>query len=264
MQYNFNAKPNLGGKWVFPNLAAFLSNQATHFEEGIPSTITPRELRQTSVAGYVQDDWRVRPNLTLNLGVRYEMTTVINDAQGKITNVTDSTGPSLQCGSLFDSHFAPKGVAPAGSACSSVGPYYSNPTRLNFEPRIGFAWDPFRDGKTSVRGAFGMYDVVPLPGYFLTLQNQSAPFIVFDSVDKHLGGKFFQGGLDVLTNPPPGAKVGRLATSTVEANPRRSYVLQWNLNVQRQINPDLSVTLGYVGSHGVHMLIRGDDANMKC
>jgi hypothetical protein len=53
-----------------------------------------------------------------------------------------------------------------------------------------------------------------------------------------------------------------LATSTIEANPHRNYVLQWNLNVQRQITPDLSVTLGYVGSHGVHNLIRGDDANM--
>ena len=262
MQYNLIAYENPGGRWNFSNIYSFLANNAKHFEAGIPSSITPRELRQTLFAGYVQDDWRVRPNLTLNLGVRYEMTTVINDAQGKITNVTNITGANLQCGTQFDSQFAPRGVAPAGSACNTVGPYYSNPTRLNFEPRVGFAWDPFRDGKTSVRGAFGMYDVVPLPGYFLTLQNQSAPFIVFDSVDKHLGGKFFQGGLDVLTNPPPGAKVGRLATSTVEANPRRSYVLQWNLNVQRQINPDLSVTLGYVGSHGVHMLIRGDDANM--
>jgi hypothetical protein len=262
MQYNLTAYENPGGRWNFSNIYSFLTNNAKHFEAGIPSSITPRELRQTLFAGYVQDDWRIRPNLTLNLGVRYETTTVINDAQGKITNVTDITGPNLQCGTLFDSHFAPNNVAPAGSACSTVGPYYSNPTRLNFEPRVGFAWDPFRDGKTSVRGAFGMYDVLPLPGYFLTLQNQSAPFIVFDSVDKHLGGTFYQGGLDVLTNPPPGAKVGRLAVSTVEAHPRRSYVLQWNLNVQRQITPDLSVTLGYVGSHGVHMLIRGDDANM--
>jgi hypothetical protein len=181
--------------------------------------------------------------------------------------VTDITGPNVQCGTLFDSHFAPVGKpAPAGSACNTVGPYYSNATRMNFEPRVGFAWDPFRDGKTSVRGAFGMYDVLPLPGYFLTLQNQSAPFIIFDSVDKTssgnpLAGKFFSGGNSLLLNPS-GGKLGALATSTVEQNPHRSYVLQWNLNVQRQVTPDLSVTLGYVGSHGVHMLIRGDDGNM--
>jgi hypothetical protein len=268
MQYNFIAKENPGGRWNFGDLAAFLTNNAKHFEAGIPSTITPRELRQTLFAGYVQDDWRIRPNLTLNLGVRYEMATVINDAQGKITNVVSITSPNLQCGTLFDSQFAPGGTTPAGAACNTVGPYYSNPTRLNFEPRIGFAWDPFHDGKTSVRGAFGMYDVLPLPGYFLTLQNQSAPFIIFASVDKPssgsnpLAGQFYTGGQNLLTNPPAGAKLGVLATSTVEAHPHRSYVLQWNLNVQRQITPDLSVTLGYVGSHGVHMLIRGDDGNM--
>ncbi len=269
MQYNLTAHENPGGRWNFANLAAFLTNNAKHFEAGIPSTITPRELRQTLFAGYVQDDWRFRPNLTLNLGLRYEMTTAINDAQGKITNVVDIAGPKLQCGTLFNSGFNPgNGVPPAGSACDSVGPYFSNPTRLNFAPRIGFAWDPFRDGKTSVRAAFGIYDVLPLPGYFLTLQNQSAPFIIFDSVDKPssgtntLAGQFYSGGAGLLTNPPKGARLGALATSTIEAHPHRSYVLQWNLNVQRQIAPDLSVSLGYVGSHGVHMLIRGDDGNM--
>ena len=269
LQYNLIAHENPGGRWNFSNLAAFLTNNAKHFEAGIPSTITPRELRQTLFAGYVQDDWRFRPNLTLNLGLRYEMTTAINDAQGKITNVVDIAGPKLQCGTLFNSGFNPgNGVPPAGSACDSVGPYFSNPTRLNFAPRIGFAWDPFRDGKTSVRAAFGIYDVLPLPGYFLTLQNQSAPFIIFDSVDKPssgtntLAGQFYSGGAGLLTNPPKGARLGALATSTIEAHPHRSYVLQWNLNVQRQIAPDLSVSLGYVGSHGVHMLIRGDDGNM--
>src|SRR5882762_3861377 len=268
MQYNFIARENPGGRWNFSNLGAFLTNKAKHFEAGIPSTITPRELRQTMVAGYVQDDWRFRTNLTLNLGMRYEMTTVLNDAQGKITNVVNIAGPTVQCGTLFNSGFAPRNTAPAGSACDSVGPYYSNPTRLNFAPRIGFAWDPFRDGKTSVRGAFGIYDVLPLPAYFLTMQNQSAPFIIFDSVDKPssgpntLAGQFYTGGATLLTNPPPGARLGALATSTVEAHPHRNYVLQWNLNLQRQITRDLSVSLGYVGSHGVHMLLRGDDGNM--
>jgi hypothetical protein len=271
MQYNYIARVTPGGRWNFSNLASFLTNKAKHFEAGIPSTITPRELRQTLIAGYVQDDWRLRSHLTLNLGLRYEMVTVIKDAQGKITSLLNIGDPAPQCGVQFDSSFAPGGpTAPRlpGSVCGGVGPYYHNPTLRNFEPRIGFAWDPFRDGKTSVRGGFGIYDVLPLPGYFLVLQAQAAPFMIFDSVDKPASGtnplqnQFSAGGQDLLTNPKPGVQVGKLSTSTAEANPHRNYVLEWNLNVQRQITPDLSITLGYIGSHGVHMLIRGDDGNM--
>jgi hypothetical protein len=263
MQYNYIARQNPGGRWNFPDIAAFFNNQSSHFEAGIPSTITPRELRQTLVAGYVQDDWRLRPNLTVNLGLRYEMTTVINDAQGKITSLLNITDAAPQCGTQFTSPFKPGGVSPPGAVCGSVGPYYTNPTKRNFEPRIGFAWDPFRDGKTSVRGGFGIYDVLPLPGYFLLQENQAAPFMIFASTNAssnpNVAGAFFQGGQNLLTNSVPPS---RLSTSTIEPHPHRNYVLQWNLNVQRQITQDLSVTVGYIGSHGVHMLIRGDDGNV--
>jgi hypothetical protein len=90
--------------------------------------------------------------------------------------------------------------------------------------------------------------------------------MIFDSVDKPssgtnpLPGQFAAGGQGLLTNPD--TQVGKLSSSTVESNPHRNYVLQWNLNVQRQITRDMSVSLGYIGSHGVHMLIRGDDGNM--
>ncbi len=268
MHYNYIARVTPGGRWNFSNLAAFLTNNARHFEAGIPSTITPRELRQTLIGGYAQDDWRLRSNLTLNLGLRYETVTVIKDAQGKITSLLNIADAAPQCGVTFTSPFAPGDQQLPGSVCGSVGPYYHNPTLRNFEPRIGFAWDPFRNGKTSVRGGFGIYDVLPLPGYFLVLQAQAAPFMIFDTVDRPasganpLRGQFSAGGQDLLTNPKPGVKVGKLSTSTVEAKPHRNYVLQWNLNVQRQITADLSITLGYIGSHGVHMLIRGDDGNM--
>jgi len=79
------------------------------------------------------------PNLTLNLGLRYEMATVPTEAQGRLTtliNITDT-----------DPHLG--------------DPYFLNPTRRNFEPRIGFSWDPFRNGKTAVRGGFGVFDVLP-------------------------------------------------------------------------------------------------------
>jgi carboxypeptidase family protein/TonB-dependent receptor-like protein len=264
MQYNFEAFQSQGGLWKFKTLKDLLINNAFHFEQGIPSTITPRELRQSLFAGYVQDDWRFRPNLTLNIGLRYEMATVMKDAQGKISSLLNISDPGPQCGTQYTS---PILSSVPGASCASVGPYYSNPTTRNFEPRIGFAWDPFRDGKTSVRGGFGIYDVLPLPAYFLTLQNQAGPFMVFSSLDTSgLAGHFFKDGETLLLNPPnvngQPVKPGTLAVSTFETHPHRNYVEEWNLNVQRQITPTLSLMVGYVGSHGVHNLTRGDDGNM--
>jgi hypothetical protein len=263
MLYNQQTFQNPGGRWQFTNFINFMAGVASSFEAGLPAVLTPREFRQTLFGAYVQDDWKLRSNLTLNIGLRYEMTTVLNDAQGKITNLVNITDTSPVCGTNFT---APVAQQP-GSSCGSVGPYYSNPTLRNFEPRIGFAWDPFRTGKTSVRGGFGIYDVLPLPGYFLLQQNQAAPFSVFksDHTAADLVGKFnsvtqnpTSNGETTLTN----SAGGKLSLSTIETHPHRNYVMQWNLNVQRQITSDMSVTIGYLGSHGVHLLMRGDDGNM--
>jgi outer membrane receptor protein involved in Fe transport len=273
MDYNFLVFQNPGGRWRFPSLTAFLTNnQANSFEAGLPNTVSPRELRQTLFGGYVQDDWRFRSNLTLNIGLRYEMTTILKDGQGKIASLLNIAGPdptpssstpdsNLRCGTLYTNTTI---VPQPGSACGSVGPYYSNPTLRNFEPRVGFAWDPFRNGKTSVRGGMGIYDVQPLPGYFLLQQNQSAPFMIFKSIKKGqlpggLKGQFFPQNGQTLLTTNTGSK---LSVSTVETNPHRSYVMEWNLNVQRQIGSDLTATIGYVGSRSVHLLLRGDDGNM--
>src|SRR6202008_1848567 len=107
----------------------------------------------------------------------------------------------------------------------------------------------------------GVYDILPLPGYFLLQQNQAAPFMIFKSTTAlanpalTLPSAFSAGnGQNLLTN----STTSRLAASTIETNPKRSYMLQWNFNIQRQLDPTLTLTLGYVGSHGVHLLMRGD------
>ena len=277
MPYNFEAFQNPGGRWKnFGGLTNFLqgvfSKPTGHFEAGLPQAITPREFRQTLFGAYVQDDWKFKPNLTLNVGLRYEMTTVLRDSQGKITSLVSIVEPSstvtsdanLRCQKQFDAA-ASYGIPPQpGTTCNSTGPYYSNPTLRNFEPRIGFAWDPFKNGKTSVRGSFGIYDVLPLGGYFILQENQSAPFMIFKSTNSaqpgNVAGGFGAGnGQTILSNP---SALAPLAASTIEPNPHRTYVMQWNLNVQRQIMQDTTLTVGYVGSRGVHLLMRGDDGNM--
>jgi outer membrane receptor protein involved in Fe transport len=273
-QYNPTAFQNPGGRWKFGSISDFLTGtNPSSFEAGLPNTVTSREMRQTIVGAYIQDDWRFHPNLTLNLGLRYEMATVVHDAQGKFGSLLSlfdpnpplpaagATAPSnLRCETQFDASAAFGVTAQAGTSCDSVGPYYKNPTLRDFEPRLGFAWDPFHSGRTSVRGGFGMYDVLPLPGYFLLQQNQAAPFMIFKSAKgAAVAGGFSAGnGQNLLTN----STTSRLAASMIEPNPKRSYVMQWDLNVQRQLDPTLTLTLGYVGSHGVHLLMRGDDGNM--
>jgi hypothetical protein len=263
MQFNEHTYQEPGGLYKFADYTHFLEGIPNSFEAELPIVDQPREFRQTLVGAYVQDDWKMRSNLTVNIGLRYEMVTVLKDAQNRLTNLADITGSSIVCAQQFTAPVPTQ----AGSSCNSVGPYYSNPTLRNFEPRIGFAWDPLKDGKTSVRGSFGIYDVLPLPGYFLLQQNQASPFLIFKSI--HGESNFTpqsgfatpfeagEGGVQLVNSTS-----SNLSVSTVEAHPHRNYVMEWNLNIQRQLTSSLSLSVGYVGSRGVHMLLRGDDGNM--
>jgi hypothetical protein len=266
MRYNFFQKYNPDGIWTFTSVGNFLTNHPNSLEGGLASPVTPRNLRQTLFGGYVQDDWRFRHNLTLNLGLRYEMTTVLSEVHGKLTNLRTVSDALPYCGTTdpaLTTVITP--ANPGGTpGCTGAAPYYSNPTTHNFEPRIGFAWDPRGDGKMSVRGGFALFDILPLPGYYYTQQGIETPFFLTGVIRQASAN--LAGSLGVPASDPNSAynKIGSnaLTAAFMEPNPKRNYVEQWNINVQRQITPSLTATVGYVGSHGVHMLIRGDDSNM--
>jgi hypothetical protein len=119
----------------------------------------------------------------------------------------------------------------------------------------------------SVRGGFALFDILPLPGYFYTQQGIETPFFLTGVVRSVANTPTDLSGLLGVPGSDPTSgfnKIGSkaLTAAFMEPNPKRNYVEQWNINVQRQITPSLTATVGYVGSHGVHMLIRGDDANM--
>jgi outer membrane receptor protein involved in Fe transport len=232
------------GTFKFGSMTSFLENNPKSVVGSIPGLVTPRYMRISIVGGYLQDDWRVRPRLTLNLGLRYEMSTVPTETKGKLTNLPTLDAALPQCGTL-------------ATGCASVAPYFSNPTLHNFEPRVGFAWDPFGGGKTAVRGGFGMFDVLPLLYTTVTLNGRGAPFYELGSATNPGQGTFPGGALPaILGNNTP------VEYGFVEHNPKRNYVMQWNLNVQREIAKGLTATIGYVGSHGVHQAFRADDARM--
>jgi hypothetical protein len=274
MDYNEHTFQNPGGRYIFGGISGnplsvgdyhdFFNGLPSHLEGGLLNIIDePREFRQTTFAAYVQDDWKFKSNVTFNIGLRYEPTTTLKDAQGRITNLPTITSTTLTCGSPFSVSAPPYNLpAQPGTSCDNVGPYYNNATTKNFEPRIGFAWDPFKNGKTSVRGSFGLYDVDPFAGYFLLQQNQAGPFLVFKSVtgDPSITGANFVagGGGAALAN----STASNLSESTVEGTPHRTYAEEWGLTIQRQLTSDISLTVGYVGSHSLHLLTRGDDGNM--
>jgi outer membrane receptor protein involved in Fe transport len=232
------------GTFKFGSIKALLTNNPKSVQGVVPGQITPRYMRLSIIGAYVQDDWRFRPNLTLNLGLRYEMSTVIKEANGKTINLPTIDAAFPICGIQF-------------AGCAGVGPYFSNPTLRNFEPRVGFAWDPFRNGKTAVRGGFGMFDVLPMLYTTVTLNGRGAPFFaIANATPPSLAqGSFPDQALP--SNPTHG-----LEYAYVEPHPHRNYVMQWNLNVQRQLAPSLTAMVGYVGSHGVHQAFRTDDSRM--
>ena len=236
------------GIWTFDNLSAFLQNQPTKFQGGIASSLTPRNFRQSIIGGYVQDDWRTKPNLTLNLGLRYEIATVPTETNGKLVNLRHITDLLPICG-----------VVVTGS-CSGTGPLFSNPTLHNFEPRIGFAWDPFHNGKMAVRGGAGLFDVLPLPYQFTLLETQAIPFFQYTTLKVNDPNNPVP--LTFPAVPPQDITGNKLRSTFIDSNPKRNYVSQWNLNVQYQLTPSLATMVAYVGSRGVHQPFRVDEADL--
>ena len=243
MMLQATALTDPNGIWNFPDMQSFLTNVPSKFAGGVASTLTPRNLRQSIFGAYIQDDWRFRTNLTMNLGLRYEIATVPTETSGKIVNLRNLADALPVCGV-----FVP-------GSCSGTGSFYSNPTLRNFEPRLGFAWDPFSNGKLAVRGGAGLFDVLPLPYQFILLTTQAAPFFTYASINNPAPGSFFNG-------LPSTLPLASLRSTYVESNPKRNYVTQWNLNIQYQLTPNLAAMVAYVGSRGVHQPFRVDEANL--
>jgi hypothetical protein len=221
------------GEFQFGSLADFLTNVPHSFTAAFPKLLTPRGNRQSIFGAYVQDDWRWRRNVTLNLGVRYEMSTVPTEVQGKLSNLYNLTDATPHLGN----------------------PYFLNPTLRNFAPRVGFAWDPFGSGRTAVRAGFGLFDSLPMLYEFITMNGRAAPFLETGSLTNLPPGSF-PGGAFALLGP------SSFEYNSVERKPHRNYIMQWNLNVQRELMPNVTALLGYVGSHGIHQPFRADDADI--
>jgi hypothetical protein len=290
MQLNVLRSARPGGIFAYTSWAAFLSNCGAQkigacttlggpgvasLTTDIPGALSPEEERQTIFGVYVQDDWRIRPNLMINLGLRYEPTTVPNDPKGRNSTLATIFFPTLGQLPLCGVAFTDASGTPTCDARN--GPLFKNNTLRNFDPRVGFAWDPTGNGKMSVRGGVGIYDQLPLLAFMGSTSNgNTAPFLVSGSSSNLATGSFGEaasfGPCPAAPTPPipwdPGtsaacqaAAAGGNRVAFIERAPKRAYVIQYNLSVQREIAPSTTLMIGYVGSHGVHGTTQVDDVN---
>jgi outer membrane receptor protein involved in Fe transport len=208
--------------------------------------------RQNNVFAFIQDDWKIRPGLTLNLGLRYELPTPWFDRSGN--GVTLRPG---QQSTVVPT--APLGMVFVGDTGIDKGLYPTD--KNNWAPRVGFAWTPVRNGKTVVRGAYGIfYDAVNAD---MIQWNTSQPFrYTFTipapySLSDPLHG---QPALPLSVNLQNPQFVGTQQLFYPDPNVSTPYLQEFNLNVQRELTKDLVVQVGYVGKVG-HKLLIGMSAN---
>ncbi|OFW34684.1 MAG: hypothetical protein A3J28_02440 [Acidobacteria bacterium RIFCSPLOWO2_12_FULL_60_22] len=213
----------------FANLSGFLLGQSSGYLAAIPVIPPDRTYQHTTLGFYFQDDFRVWPNLTLNLGLRYEFSTEFQDTQGRATPLVDVRN----------------------DAKITVGrTVFENPTLRNFSPRFGFAWDVRGDGRTAVRGGFGLlYDLGNLAGNMLR-GICSVPLCK----------------LSAVPTPPPLTTLPLVFPPEFEGKSlkgmdyhvQQPHMLQYNLTVERQLPREMAVTLAYAGSRGLNLYMRTD------
>lgn len=214
------------GTFGFNDIRSFLENRPARFLGLTPQATFDRYWRFTLMGFYVQDSWKVTPRFTLNPGMRYEFSTMPQDLYGRDSNMKN----------LFT------------DAVVVSGPLYANPTKKNFSPRLGFAWDVFGTGRTSLRGGYGVFfNTNNQQNLIVTVTNPPATPRVS------------------IANPtfplPPFARAVGNTVRPVEFNIKNPYVQHWNLNVQHQLPGGFLATIGYAGARGIHLL-RSNDVNI--
>jgi len=227
-RYNqgMTAPSQTDGTITYSTFANFLKAIPSVYAAASPDSDFNRFFVYNTYGFYMQDDWRATPRLTLNLGLRYEFMSTPNEVFGKQYALRNT----------------------ATGATFTPGPVMANHTFYNFSPRVGFAWDVFGNGKMAFRGGGGIYYDVGNLGNDLTRDALGhPPLAVTSSVTNTVTNAVIP---FPITIPP-----SELGTniSGIYYNVTQPRVVQYNLAVERRLPANVSLSVAYVGSRGVHL-----------
>jgi len=215
---------------------------------------------------FVQDDWRITNNLTLNLGLAWSIVTPINEAQGRQANFDIASGKLFVAGKAS--------IAGCSICVRSDGRVGLQLDKTALEPRIGIAWKPFGSQNTAVRAGYAIFHdsswnqggqgLWENPPYFAESQNfnnfQVCPFGNATSATP-LNCGIQRALLPIITSPPnPQTFPGNVQSQNLDF--KQGIVQQYNLNIERQLPGNVVLTTGYAGSRSTHILVDGMNLNI--
>jgi hypothetical protein len=211
------------GSFGFPSVAAFLAGTANSFSVTLGNQSS--SIAEGALGFFAQDNFRWRPNLILELGLRYDWNMTPTERYGRLIIFDPASSSLVRLG-------------------SGAGPIYQQNDK-NVQPRLGFAWDPFKNGRTSVRAAYGIHTDQPMTSVVMgTAANPPlATPLTFT------GAILFENAIDL-------ARAAGLAPVTVDRYFTNAYLQSWNFNVQRELPGGVAVMAGYFGSKGTHLILR--------
>ncbi len=196
-------------------------------QAGLPSM----DMRQTYFDGFIQDDWRVRSNLTLNLGIRYELNTPLYDRRKVLSNLDFVDGQLI-------AYIGGQAGYPRGLAFMN---------RKDFAPRFGLSYAPFGE-RTVLRAAYGIF-YAPIDMNTWCNQVHDVPLVFPETIQSD---NFIPSIRQLGFGP---AVLGKTTVSFAALDPhaRTGYVQQWNFNIQRQLSASTMLEVGYIGDRGDHL-----------
>ncbi|HXC70831.1 MAG TPA: TonB-dependent receptor [Pyrinomonadaceae bacterium] len=211
------------GSFNFPTVASFLAGTANSFSVTLGSQSS--SIAEGALGFFVQDNYKVRSNLMLELGLRYEWNMTPTERYDRFIVFDPSSASLIRVGDQIDEV------------------YQQN--NKNVQPRVGFAWDPFGDGKTSVRAAYALQTDQPMTSV-----------VIGTSTNPPLAIPLTFSGAIRLDNAINQARPAGLAPQSIAHDFTNAYLQSWNFNVQREVLRNIALSVGYFGSKGTHLISR--------